>query len=83
MKVIKCDKKKKKNSWVYVLETFGAELNYINQEIRICTNKITENRTQISITHIFKQILPKDYLENFGKKKKEFMKELKKYMNNI
>lgn len=83
LKVIKCDKKKKKNSWVYVLETFGAELNYINQEIRICTNKITENRTQISITHIFKQILPKDYLENFGKKKKEFMKELKKYMNNI
>ena len=83
MKVKICDKNKKKNNWVYALETFGADINYVKQEIKICINKIDMNKTQISIIHIFKQVLSKDYLENFAKEKIEVMKEIKKYFNSL
>ena len=83
MKVKVCNKNKKKNNWIYALETFGADINYIKQEIKICINKINEKRTQISIIHIFKQVLSKDYIEKFSKEKNEVMMEIKKYFNSL
>ena len=82
MKVTKFDKNKKKNKWVYTLETFGSDIRYINQEIQISVNKINDNKTQISIIHIFKQVLTKEYIENFYKKKNEVIKEIQKYLNS-
>ena len=76
-------KNKKKKSWIYSLEMFGADACYIKQEVKIYINKIEDNKTQISVIHIFKQLLSKDYLEDFINKKKEFMKELKIYLNNL
>ena len=82
MKVTKCDKNKKKINWVYSLKTFGADISHINQEMQISINKIDDNKTQINILHIFKQILTKEYVENFSKKKKQVINEIKKYLNS-
>ena len=77
------DKKINKNKWIYALETFGADIKYIKQNFQIQINKINENRTQISLIHIFKQTLSKEFKENFIQKKYEFMKKIKEYINNI
>lgn len=82
MKIKNVDIKKKKNKWVYILENFGADINYIKQEIHICATKINDNKTQISVIHIFKQVLPKEYWNKFGQRKKEVMKEIKKFLSN-
>ena len=82
MKVTKCDKNKKKKNWIYSLETFGADISHINQEMQISFNKIDDNKTQINILHIFKQILTKECIENFSKKKKQVINEIKKYLNS-
>ena len=83
MKVVECDKNIKKKNWKYILESFGADIRYIKQDIRIQTNKINDNKTQISVVHIFKQFLTKEYIDSFSKKKNEIINEIKKYLNNI
>ena len=83
MKVKKIDKKKKKTNWIYILEIFGADVSFTKQEIHININKINDNKTQISVNNIFKQSLTKEFLEDFKKKKNEFMKVLKNYLNNL
>ena len=80
MRIKNVNKKKKNNKWIYAMETFGADISYIKQEIQICVIKINENKTQISVIHIFKQVLPKDYWDNFSQNKKKVMKKIKKFL---
>ena len=77
------DKEITKNKWIYALETFGADIKYIDQEIQFHINRINDNNTQISVIHIFKQVLSKEYKENFIQKKSEVMKKIKEYINNL
>ena len=83
MKVKNVVKNKKNKNWIYALEMFGADACYIKQEAKIHINKIDDNKTQISVIHIFKQLLSKDYIEDFINNKKKFMKLLKIYLNNL
>ena len=69
------EQKKNKNKWVYALETI--------QEIQIWINKINESKSQISIIHIFKQLISKNYLDEFQNKKSEILKSIKEYINNM
>lgn len=75
------EKKINKNLWIYALETFGADIKYKKQEIQIRINRINDNKTQISLINIFKQVLTREYIENFRKKKNEIMKKIKEYIN--
>jgi len=77
------EQKKNKNKWVYALETIGSDVDYIKQEIQIWINKINENKSQISIIHIFKQLISKKYLDEFQNKKSEILKSIKDYINNM
>lgn len=77
------NKKIKKNKWVYALETIGSDVDYTKQEIQIWINKINESKSQISIIHIFKQFISKNYLDEFQNKKSEILKSIKEYINNI
>ena len=72
----------KSNKNIFMKVTKYDDISYINQEIQISFNKIDDNKTQINILHIFKQILTKEYVENFSKKKKQVINEIKKYLNS-
>ena len=77
------EQKKNKNKWVYALETIGSDVDYKKQEIQIWINKINESKSQISIIHIFKQLISKNYLDEFQNKKSEILKSIKDYINNM
>ena len=77
------EQKKNKNKWVYAIETIGSDVDYTKQEIQIWINKINENKSQISIIHIFKQLISKKDLDEFQNKKCEILKSIKDYINNI
>jgi hypothetical protein len=77
------EQKKNKNKWVYALETIGSDVDYTKQEIQLWINKINENKSQISIIHIFKQLISKKDLDKFQNEKCEILKSIKDYINNI
>ena len=77
------EQKMKRNKWIYALETIGSDVDYTKQEIQIWINKINENKSQISIIHIFKQLISKNYLGEFKNKKSEILKSIKDYINNM
>ena len=77
------EQKKNKNKWVYALETIGSDVDYTKQEIQLWINEINEIKSQISIIHIFKQLMSKKDLDEFQNKKYEILKSIKDYINNI
>ena len=66
---------KKKNRWIYCLESFGAIICTIRQEVEISVTKINGNKSQIAILIKFRENIDKNSLEY---KKMELIKLIKK-----
>lgn len=83
IKIKKISKPKKKNTWKYYLETFGAQINSIKQECQINITKLNENTTQISFLIIYKEKINKKlYIIKKDNIKKVAVK-IKSFLNNI
>ena len=80
-KVKKIIKNKKRNKWVYHLETIGAEFNIIKQEVEISVTKINKNSNQISILIIFTDNIDKNLYDAKKKALNEVMKNIKLFVN--
>ena len=74
-------KNKKRNKWVYHLETIGAGFNIIKQEVEISVTKINKNSNQISILIIFTDYIDKNLYDAKKKTLKEAMKNIKLFIN--
>lgn len=75
------EKNKKRNKWLYCLETIGTELEVVKKQIEISITKINENSSQVSINVIFKDNINKIVYEYKKKKINEVMKKIKAFMN--
>ena len=76
-------KRKKKNRWAYCLETFGAIICTIRQEIEISVTKINNNKSQIGILIKFKENIDKKLLEYKKMEIIELIKKIKTFVNKI
>jgi hypothetical protein len=82
-KVKSIKKSKKRNKWIYCLETFGAEMYTLRQELEISITKINQNTCQISILIKFNEYVDKNYLNYKKQKLIEFIKRIKISLNKI
>ena len=76
-------KRKKKNRWKYGLETFGAIMCTIRQEIEISVTKINNNKSQIAILIKFRENIDKNLLEHKKLELIELIKKIKLFINKI
>ena len=81
-KVKNVKKNKKRNKWVYCLETFGVEFTHTKQKIEIAITKIKSNSCQISILIKFKENLDKTIYADKKNRFRENMKKIKSYINS-
>lgn len=77
------NKNKKRNKWKYCLETLGAELCTVKQEVEISITKINQNSCQISIFIKFNENLDKNIFNYKKKELIEFIRNIKLFLNNI
>ena len=82
-KIKKVYKNKKRNKWKYCLETIGAELPIIRQELEIDITKINQNSCQISILIKYNENKHKKFFVYKKKVLIEFIKSLQNYLNKI
>ena len=81
LRVKNISKSKKRNRWVYCLETIGSDLYILKQEIEINVTKINNNSCQISILVKFNEKFDRNTF-NFKKKKlNDIMKKIKVFIN--
>lgn len=76
-------KNKKRNKWVYFLETIGTYLKVVSQQIEISVTKINKDSNQISIVIIFNDNINRNFYEYQKLKFNDIMKKIKKFMNKI
>ena len=81
LKIIR--KNKKRNKWVYCLETIGTYLKVVSQQIEISVTKINKDSNQISIVIIFNDNINRNFYEYKKLKLNDIMKKIKKFMNKI
>lgn len=81
LRVKKIVKNKKRKKWIYLLETIGANVNIIRQEIEISITKINEHSNQISVLIIFHDKIDKNLYEYKKKVLNETMKIIKIFIN--
>ena len=74
-------KSKKRNKWVYHLETIGAGINIIKQEIEISVTKINKNSNLISVLIIFNDKINKNLYDSKKKNLTKTMKKIKLFIN--
>lgn len=76
-------KRKKRNKWTYCLETFGANICLIRQEVEISVTKINNNKSQIAIFIKFRENIDKNFLEYKKIKLLELIKKIKLFVSTI
>jgi len=75
-------KPKKRNTWVYCLETFGTHIN-VKQNVQINIIRIDNQTSQISILIKFLEKKTKNYYDYKKKRLKEVIPSIKTFINNL
>ena len=81
LRVKNISKSKKRNTWVYCLETIGSDLYILKQEIEISLTKINNNFCQISILIKFNEKFDRNIFNLKKKKLNDVMKKIKEFIN--
>ena len=76
-------KRKKKNRWIFCLETFGADLYTIRHEVEISVTKINDNKSQIAILIKFRENIDKNVLKYKKMELIELIKKIKLFIDKI
>jgi len=83
IKVKNISKPKKRNTWKYCLETFGAQVNTMRQEVNIDITKLNQDITQISILIVLKEKIKKNIYDSKKKSFHKVVEKIKVFINNI
>jgi hypothetical protein len=83
LKIKNIKKSKKRNRWIYNLETVGINIYAIRHEIEISVTKINEESCQISILVNFNEKINKQLYEYKKEELNKIMKILKESINKL
>jgi hypothetical protein len=83
LKIKNIKKSKKRNRWIYNLETVGINIHAIRHEIEISVTKINEESCQISILVNFNEKINKQLYEYKKEELNKIMKILKESINKL
>jgi hypothetical protein len=83
LKIKNIKKSKKRNRWIYNLETVGINIYAIRHEIEISVTKINEESCQISILVNFNEKINKQLYEYKKEELNKIMKILKQSINKL
>lgn len=72
---------KKRNKWIYSIETFGSDRHLIKKNIQIGVTKINDNRTLVSLTQIFLSYINKEKYDNFQIELNNILELIKNYLS--